>query len=46
LGVVTVFDADVCGLRFLRIVEGSDKIFVVFDEISGIMEPIVVLTIV
>ncbi len=46
MGVVTVFDADVCGLRFLRIVEGSDKIFVVFDEISGIMEPIVVLTIV
>ncbi len=41
LGVVTVFDADVCGSRFLRIVEDSVKIFVVFDEISGIMEPIV-----
>ncbi len=40
LGVVTVSDADVCGLRFLRIVEDSVKIFLVFDEISGAMEPI------
>ncbi len=46
MGVVTVSDTDVCELRFLRIVEDSDKIFLVFDEISGIMEPIVVVTIV